>query len=70
VCGRISDSDLDKIYIFASPKKNSEYITLSARNTSKDMNMIELLRAGLKDWKMLVREGIYLLLVEESSPKI
>ncbi len=46
VCGRISDGDLEQIYIFASPKKSSEYITLSARNTSGKMNMVELLGAG------------------------
>ncbi len=49
VCGIINNKNLNQIYIFASPKKDTENITLSARNTSKKMDMIKLLHAGTKN---------------------
>ncbi len=48
VCGIISGKDLDKTYIFASPKKHTNKITLSARNTHKKVNTVKLLKAGIK----------------------
>jgi single-stranded DNA-specific DHH superfamily exonuclease len=47
VCGIISGKDLDRTYIFASPKNKTNKITLSARNTHKRINTVELLKAGI-----------------------
>ena len=46
VCGIISHRDNDQMYIFATPKSDGEYITLSARNAFKKINAIDLLKAG------------------------
>lgn len=48
VTGIISHSDHKKIYLFASPKEDGKYISLSARNTSQKPNMAEMLRAGVE----------------------
>ncbi|MCK4996924.1 DHH family phosphoesterase [Candidatus Pacearchaeota archaeon] len=48
VTGIISHSDHKKIYIFASPKEDGKYISLSARNTSQNPSMVEMLRAGVE----------------------
>ena len=48
VSGIISQRDNEEIYIFATPKKKTGQITLSARNTSQKRNMAELLNAGIE----------------------
>lgn len=47
VCGIISHQNRNQVYIFATPKSDGKHIGLSARNTSKKINMAELLRAGI-----------------------
>ncbi len=47
VSGIISHQDQDEAYIFATPKEEGKYITLSARNTSQKINMADLLKAGV-----------------------
>ena len=46
VAGIISQRT-DDAYIFASPKNNGKNISLSARNTSQERNMSEVLKAGI-----------------------
>jgi len=48
VIGIISQRNNDEIYIFASPKKETNKITLSARNTSKKRDMGQLLKIGIE----------------------
>ena len=47
VSGIISHQSQDEAYIFATPKEEEEYITVSARNTSQKINMADLLKAGV-----------------------
>ena len=49
ISGIISREDNDEIYIFASPKNETDKITLSARNTSQRRNMSQLLKAGIEN---------------------
>lgn len=51
VTGIISHRDLDEAYIFASPKKDGKHISLSARNTSQKINMVDMLKAGVAGLK-------------------
>ena len=51
VTGIIGHRDRDSIYIFASLKKGTDKVTLSARNTSQRRNMPDLLEAGIKSLK-------------------
>jgi single-stranded DNA-specific DHH superfamily exonuclease len=48
VSGIISHQDHEKMYIFASPKEDGKHISFSARNTSQNPNMAEMLRAGVE----------------------
>ena len=45
----ISQKNNDGIFIFATPKNGTDKITLSARNTSQEKNMSELLKAGIEN---------------------
>jgi len=48
VSGIISQENNDGIFIFATPKNGTDNITLSARNTSKERNMADLLKTGIQ----------------------
>ena len=48
VTGIISHSNHEKICLFVSPKEDGKHLSLSARNTTQNPNMVDMLKAGVE----------------------